>query len=797
MPPEPSLLLAVAETTPQEWLLAFFALASFVLLGFWAIAGQRIRAGVVQGARADYARRLLSRFRLGMESRIGEERSPASVGGGAAEDGQESLLAYASIAEALCGGYAGIFYVDLETGVFAPFRSDGHHARLTELAGQDFFGERVQAAVLAPIHPEDEPALREAFRRERILAATEGGRVFAMPYRYVGRPGGDPVWYEARASRAGGHLVVGVANIDKRMRREKGHEARAEESIARLEELLAQAARSRDTLGRLATYEDAAELRAVALRETGLSLGAVAAYLCRHRLDGTTPIVGSWAVSPERDVLPRDAAQAVGAPDYLDSHPDILYVRGQAEGNDPVWDSMLEKAGATRFLAGLLRVEGEVWGHVAYLVDRPGPIDEEEVEQFREACALVQIGVLRAKLLDARETHREQLVASARAANQAARAKTMFLATMSHEIRTPLNAIIGYSEFLERPGLAPGEIREYTSGIAQSANALLALINDILDLSKLESGRVDMDGRCDLGRLFDELASLFHYRAVTKDLRLGYSIRKDFPVLRLSEEHLRQILLNLVGNAVKFTDSGLVEWRAEAADDGPGTVAVDLSVHDTGIGVSKEKLKTIFDPFVQDGATRGGKVYGGTGLGLPIVKRLLEACHGTIRMESEPGEGTRVYIRIERVPVVPRSERPAVPGADSAGSSALRLPSRFRAVLVDDVPINLRILDLHVRGFGVKDVALAASGEEALRAIAARRPDVVLTDMWMPGMSGADLAAEIRKDHDLDDVPIVAVTADNDVGATFDASLFAEIVTKPVTAEKLRLALMRLFPNAR
>ena len=524
MPPEPSLLLAVAETTPQEWLLAFFALASFVLLGFWAIAGQRIRAGVVQGARADYARRLLSRFRLGMESRIGEERSPASVGGGAAEDGQASLLAYASIAEALCGGYAGIFYVDLETGTFAPFRSDGHHARLTELAGQDFFGERVQTAVLAPIHPEDEPALREAFRRERILAATEGGRVFAMSYRYVGSPGGEPVWYEARASRAGGHLVVGVASIDKRMRREKGHEARAEESIARLEELLAQAARSRDTLGRLATYEDAAELRAVALRETGLSLGAVAAYLCRHRLDGTTPIVGSWAVSPERDVLPRDAAQAVGAPDYLDSHPDILYVRGQAEGNDPVWDSMLEKAGATRFLAGLLRVEGEVWGHVAYLVDRPGPLDEEEVEQFREACALVQIGVLRAKLLDARETHREQLVASARAANQAARAKTMFLATMSHEIRTPLNAIIGYSEFLERPGLAPGEIREYTSGIAQSANALLALINDILDLSKLESGRVDMDGRCDLGRLFDELASLFHYRAVTKDLRLGYSM---------------------------------------------------------------------------------------------------------------------------------------------------------------------------------------------------------------------------------------------------------------------------------
>jgi CheY-like chemotaxis protein len=116
---------------------------------------------------------------------------------------------------------------------------------------------------------------------------------------------------------------------------------------------------------------------------------------------------------------------------------------------------------------------------------------------------------------------------------------------------------------------------------------------------------------------------------------------------------------------------------------------------------------------------------------------------------------------------------------------------------VDDVPINLKILDLHVKGIGVKDIAQAASGREALKAIAEKRPDVVLTDMWMPEMSGADLATEIRKHKEYDGIPLVAVTADNDVGATFDASLFAEIVTKPVTAEKLRLALMHLFPNAR
>ena len=798
-------LLAAAETTPQEWLLAFFALASFVMLGIWAIARQRIRAGVVQETRSELTGRILDRFRTGMEARIGTERSPAEVsvaGDDPADDALADILSYAAIADALSGGYAGIFYIDVRTGAFEPFRSDGHNVALAEYAGRDYFSPEVQRAILAPVFADDVPVLREAFRRERILAETEGGRVFSIPYRYTGRAGGEPVWFLARATRVSGddgaeHLVIAVADIDEQMKREKGHEARADASVAKLEELLEQSASSRSTLVKLATYQDADELRDLALRETGQALGAVAVYLYRHKLDGTTPLVHCWFRTPEHDVLPKNVAQQIGSPEYLDDHPDIRYVLGQKEENNPAWDTMLRRVGAKRFLAGLLRVEGEVWGHVGYLVDRDGAPNREELEQFREACALVQIGVLRAKIIEARDTHQRQLVASTRAANQAARAKTMFLATMSHEIRTPLNAVIGYSEFLNRQGLSTDEIRDYTSGIFHSANALLSLLNDILDLSKLEAGKIDMTGRCDLVKLFDELKSLFHYRAVTKDLRLSHTIRKDFPVLRLSEEHLRQILLNLIGNAIKFTDAGLVEWSAAAREDGEGTVAVEIEVRDTGIGISKEKLQTIFDPFVQDGATRGGKVYGGTGLGLPIVKRLLEACNGTIEMESEPGEGTCARIRIAGVPVLPRSAALPTPGPASAGTAALKLPEGFRAVLVDDVPINLKILDLHVKGIGVKDIAQAASGREALRAIAEKRPDVVLTDMWMPEMSGADLATEIRKHKEYDGIPLVAVTADNDVGATFDASLFAEIVTKPVTADKLRLALMRLFPNAR
>ena len=792
-------LVLVAAIGPKDVLLAVFALLAVGLLATFLFMRNKLRDSLVEKTRSDFAEELLAKFRRGMESRIGgggvTPGSPAAADGQAGED---RLLAYANIAEALSGGYECIYYIDLRTGHFDQYRSQGLYETLkVEKAGEDFFGV-TQRLLPSTMHPDDLSRMQEAFRREAMEEATRDGRVFSITYRL--RVNDEYLWYNFRAIRSSsdaGNLVGAISNVDEQMRREKGHEARADESVAKLEEMLEQSSRSRATLIKLATYQDADELRDLALRETGQALGAVAVYLYRHKMDGTTPLVHAWFRTPEYNVLPKNVAEKIGSPDYLDEHPDIRYVLGQSEGNNPAWDEILRKSRAQRFLAGPLRVDGEVWGHVSFLVDRPGTPGREELELFHEACALVQIGVLRAKILETRDTHQRQLVASARAANQAARAKTMFLATMSHEIRTPLNAVIGFSEFLNRPDVTPDEIKEYTAGISHSANALLALINDILDLSKLEAGRVDMNGRCDLVKLFDEMDSLFHYRAVTKDLRLDYAIRRDFPVLRLSEEHIRQILLNLIGNAVKFTDAGLVEWSAEAREDGEGTVAVTIEVRDTGIGVTKEKLKTIFDPFVQDGATRGGKVYGGTGLGLPIVKRLLEACNGTIEMESEPGEGTCARIRIAGVPVLPRSAALPTPGPASGGTAALKLPEGFRAVLVDDVPINLKILDLHVKGIGVKDIAQAASGREALKAIAEKRPDVVLTDMWMPEMSGADLAAEIRKNKDYDGIPLVAVTADNDIGATFDASLFAEIVTKPVTAEKLRLALMRLFPNAR
>ena len=566
-----------------------------------------------------------------------------------------------------------------------------------------------------------------------------------------------------------------------------GPASAAEAPVSKPELLAMQFPGSRSTLMKLATYQDAETLRDVAVRETAQMLGAVSAYLFRHGDDGTVPLAGSWFESKERDRFANDVALESESPDYLDSHAFIAYTRNQKKENNPKWDTLLGKAGANTFLAAPIRIDGEVWGHVSYISQMDAPPDAKALERLNEACAMVQIGVSRAKIIEKREEHQRQLAAAARAANRAAKAKTLFLATMSHEIRTPLNAIVGFSEFLNDPEVTPDEIREYTAGISQSADALLGLINDVLDLSKLESGKVDMSGHCDLPALFRELVNVFRYRARAKSISIESRISPEFPALSLSEDHMRQILLNLVGNAVKFTESGSVEFSAECRPDGNGTVALHITVKDTGCGIPPDRLRTIFEPFDDGETTRGGNAYGGTGLGLPIVKRLVESCNGSINVESSPGKGTEVYVRIGHVQL---ADAPAAGKVELA--KPVEFPKDFSVLIVDDVPVNLKVLTLRVRKMGIGNVYSANSGEEALKILETTRPNVVLTDMWMPGMNGADLALAMRQTKTCGDVPVIAVTADSDARASFDMSNFSGMITKPVSVEKLRAGLAKV-----
>lgn len=380
-------------------------------------------------------------------------------------------------------------------------------------------------------------------------------------------------------------------------------------------------------------------------------------------------------------------------------------------------------------------------------------------------------------LSEARGARRQMQDALARA-EMSARSRANFLATMSHEIRTPLNAVVGFGEFLSEPDLPNGKVQEYARGVSYAANALLSLVNDVLDLTKFESGQtagLDLrDGAVDVARLFKEMECVFEAKASARGITLAFRGADGIPRLRLAEPRLRQILLNLIGNAVKFTEKGGVDVFVAYEEKERSFV---LRVADTGIGISAQGLKMIFEPFVQDMEGRGGKAFAGTGLGLSIVKRIAEASGGDLAVESSLGRGAVFTLR---VPGVMRAEA----SEEEASEAEAVVPPRC-VLIVDDIAMNRRILGIHCRTLGVAEVELCESGEEALARLAGgMRPDVVLTDLWMPGMDGSELARRIAVNWP--EIPVVVVTADADAGATFDVAIFRDVLTKPVTAAKIR-----------
>jgi len=395
----------------------------------------------------------------------------------------------------------------------------------------------------------------------------------------------------------------------------------------------------------------------------------------------------------------------------------------------------------------------------------------------------------------------ERLAKALEEAKAAEQMKTAFLATMSHEIRTPLNAVIGFAEFLQDASLSPEERRRYLAGITRSSNALLSLINDILDLSKLEAGKVVVRGGvCHVGRLLDEMKSIFHFNAARKGIEIGSEIADDFPAVALKEERVRQILLNLVGNAVKFTERGRVLCSASWAPSDPGRGTVTVEVRDTGIGIPKAKQAEIFNPFVQGDGVRGGQVYEGTGLGLPICRRLVEAVGGTISLESDVGKGATFTVVIPDVEAADSRALVAETAvAPEQFGAELVQPRQVQVVAVDDVPLNLLVVEKFCEKSGVpkRNIRTFLKAQDALKFLAeggakAFPRTVVFTDMWMPEMTGEAFVRAIRGEPLLRTLPVVAVTADAETAGSYDMSLFDEVITKPITGDKIKAALLRL-----
>ena len=383
-------------------------------------------------------------------------------------------------------------------------------------------------------------------------------------------------------------------------------------------------------------------------------------------------------------------------------------------------------------------------------------------------------------------------------AKAAGAAKAQFLSTISHEIRTPLNVLAGFADFLNQPNLSPEQVKEYTDGIRLSSRVLLSLINDVLDLSKLDAGKMNLAGQCVLSDLFSVLKVMFESAARKKGLDFEIIAQPGLPVVGISAQRLRQILFNVISNAVKYTEKGKVRVEAfgvRGAD--PEHVNLTLRVTDTGIGISEEKMKAVFDPFVQDITWRGGKVFEGTGLGLAIVKRLVDAAGGTVSLESRGGVGTTVTVFLPALRVVAKSELEVGVGKGETANelAAKRLPfdATTKVLVVDDIALNVRIFSIYLKKLGVKEILVANSGGRALELVRSQSPSFVFTDMWMPEMNGAELAAEIRDLPGGMTMKIIAVTADADSAASFNLEKFDAVMTKPVTEEKI----VRVIRNLR
>jgi len=451
------------------------------------------------------------------------------------------------------------------------------------------------------------------------------------------------------------------------------------------------------------------------------------------------------------------------------------------------------KSGQQYYEARLLPLAWEEWiAILRNITDRK--TDERKLKEYAQQL----------------EQKNEELESALVTAREATQMKSRFLANMSHEIRTPMNGVLGMTDFLMGTSLNEEQL-EYAESIKRSAASLLTVINDILDLSRIEAGKLRLDRIVfPLHTLLEQTASFFALQARAKDIEFVTEIAPSLSVTVAGDpDRLRQVLTNLLGNAVKFTDAGRIGLTAEYLGETESEFQVRFIVSDTGIGIARELHGRVFESFTQ-GDTSSTRKYGGTGLGLAISKQLVDLLGGEIGLESEPGFGSRFWFRVALAKPVAGEEVthatpvaapvPAVPVRLATTGLGLQPPiskpaeqESSRVLLAEDNEINQRITLRLLQKLGLSADAVV-NGREAVEAIAKKNYDLILMDCQMPVMDGFEATAVIRnREGSGRHTPICALTANAMAGDRERclAGGMDDYISKPVSLDKLQVAIER------
>ena len=468
----------------------------------------------------------------------------------------------------------------------------------------------------------------------------------------------------------------------------------------------------------------------------------------------------------------RAEAYRTGKPVYDNDFANSPHMEFMPEGHAPLKNVLFVP----------LKQSGKAVGVIG-LANKPAPFTDDDARLASGFAEFAAISLHNAAMVESLEAARKTAV-------EATRAKTNFLAHMSHEIRTPMNAVVGMSHILNGMRLSPQQ-RDCVETILAASDILLSVIDDILDFSKIEAGRVELETvNFDLDHILREVTGVVATRAREKGIWLGFEM--DDPVPRhLAGDlgRLRQVLLNLANNAVKFTETGSVRIQVSTDSETDAQATPRFSVADTGIGIPADRLEALFDPFSQADASISRR-FGGTGLGLAISRKIVEMMGGEIGVESEPGIGSTFWFTVVLDKVSPPRRREAERRATDQTPCA-EAEKTLRILVAEDNFFNQKIIQIMLGKLGaVSDIA--QNGEEAIRMLGEAPYDLVLMDIHMPVLDGMEATRRIRRsDAAFKDIPIIALTADAMVEHR-DAGLAAGLngyLIKPLKPEALKAAI--------